>query len=85
MGLLAQLRGPKIANMAVFDWVATGLVAIGASALFGRPSMAPAVFIVLIIMAIIVHDALGVPTMLNAYLGLAKKDDVLAARERAST
>lgn len=69
--------------MAVFDWVATMIGAILLSRAikinFG------ALFLTMIMIAIVVHAALGIPTMFNAYLGLAKKDDVYAARASAET
>lgn len=83
--VITKLRQPQFKNMAVFDWVATFVGAVAIGTLIDHKSI-PAIagiFILMIITAIIVHYSLGVPTMLNAYLGLAKKEDVYAAREKA--
>jgi hypothetical protein len=68
--------------MAVFDWVATGLTAYALGRMFDVPVAMS--FALLLLTAIILHVGLGVPTRLNAYLGLAKKDDVYAARTKAA-
>lgn len=67
--------------MAVFDWVATMIGALLLSRAIGINF--GALFLTMIILAIIVHAAFGIPTMFNAYLGLAKKEDVYAARAAA--
>lgn len=82
--LIDRLRGPKIFNMAVFDWVAT---IIGACIIcyfyYGSISLPNTLFILvlLILVAIIVHYIFKIPTMLNAYLGLNSKDSVLENRK----
>ena len=78
MTLLTVLRSVHIADMAVFDWVATGLTAYAIGQFFNVSSVA--VFILLIISAICLHFGFGVPTRLNAYLGLASTEDVYTAR-----
>ena len=80
--ILKTLREPKVMDMAAFDFAATLLAArmlVG-----GKDCVSVAVvFILLIVMAILIHDARGIPTRLNAYLGLACVEDVYAARRRA--
>lgn len=81
MSTIDKLRGPKFADMAIFDWVATGLVAAALGAATGSGVCSTIViFIILILIAIVVHYAFNIPTMLNAYLGLADKKDVYAKR-----
>ena len=81
MSFLATLRSVHIADMAVFDWVATGLAAYAVGRFFDVSIVV--VFLLLILSAIGLHYGLGVPTRFNAYLGLAKKDDVIQARANA--
>jgi len=68
--------------MAVFDWVMTAVVALIVAKLFGKNFLG--IFVILTLCAILVHWTLGVPTRLNACLGLAKMADVDAARKAAS-
>lgn len=75
-----KLRGPKIADMAAFDWIATAAVAAALGYASKNECVGVAVFILLIIVAILLHYVLGIPTMLNAYLGLARKSDVYEKR-----
>ena len=82
--LINKLREPKIADMAVFDWVATAAVAAVVGVVVKSGCVGVGVFIVLILIAIILHSVLGVPTMLNAYLGLAHKSDVYKKRSELS-
>jgi uncharacterized membrane protein YcaP (DUF421 family) len=72
-------------QMAAFDWIATlaGAVAIGTLIDHKSVPAIAAIFVLMIIVAILVHYSLDIPTMLNAYLGLAKKEDVYAARSKA--
>ena len=93
MSLIYELRRPKVAGMAVFDWVATGLAAAALAGAIRRRGSAPAppigpifvlVFAIMIVAAIGTHVALGVPTQLNVYLGLASQADVDAARRAAA-
>jgi hypothetical protein len=83
MSAIAKLRSVHVADMAVFDWVATLLGAIVLAKMMGTSHVA-GVFVALVIVAIIAHKAFDVPTRLNSYLGLAKKEDVYAVRERAN-
>ena len=86
--LIKKLRKPKIAGMAAFDWVAT---AVGAGILAGGMKVccrAPIgvlfalMFVILVILGILIHYAIGTPTMLNYYLGLNTLEDVLEARKK---
>lgn len=74
-----KLREPKIANMAAFDWIATAIVALGISKVSDVHFII--VFVVMVIIAIVVHIATGTPTMLNHYLGINTKEEVLATRK----
>jgi uncharacterized membrane protein YcaP (DUF421 family) len=80
MSTIGKLRGPKIADMAIFDWAATGIVAAVIGGVVGNASAGILIFIILILIAVITHFVLGIPTMLNVYLGLACKKDVYATR-----
>ncbi len=79
--LITTLRGPKVANMAVFDWVATGIGAFALSKVLKLH--AATTFIILVALAIVIHHSMGIPTMLNAYLGLSTRDAVITARQSA--
>jgi hypothetical protein len=79
MPTLARLRSVHIMDMAVFDWLATMIGAIVLASVFSSEHVV-GIFILLIVTAIVAHWAFGIPTMLNAYLGLAKKEDVYAKR-----
>lgn len=83
--VITKLRQPQFMQMAAFDWLATLAGAISIGTLIDHNSVAEiaGIFILMVIIAIIVHYSLGVPTMLNAYLGLTKKEDVYAARDKA--
>ena len=83
-----KLRKPKILDMAIFDWVATALAAaviggiirkVNPGTSYGCASIT--VFVILILIAIVVHYERGIPTMLNAYLGIARKEDVFTDRK----
>lgn len=83
MSVVTELRKYRLFDMAVFDWVATLIGALLISRALG--TNIAATMMTMIILAIVVHAALGIPTMFNAYLGLAKKEDVHAARAAAET
>jgi uncharacterized membrane protein YcaP (DUF421 family) len=80
VSLIDRLRGPKIAEMALFDWVATAAVAAVIGVFSKSTHVGVVSFIMLILIAIILHYYLGIPTMFNAYLGLALKKDVYNKR-----
>ena len=79
--IIAQLRQPKIFDMAIFDWVATLVVAyIIAVLVHERLAVKPdkTRFIILtsvlaIILGIFVHIVMGIPTGLNYHLGLSQR------------
>ena len=75
--MLATLRKPKIADVAIFDVAATFLTAL---ALTGINCGAIIVFILLIMIGIVVHAARRIPTRLNAYLGINTVAEVYAKR-----
>lgn len=78
-GLIARLRAPRIAGMALFDW-ATSLFA---AALIGRyvldlgaaPAAWAAWIVVWVAFGVLVHVAIGVPTTLGYYLGINARPD----------
>jgi hypothetical protein len=87
--LIAELRGPKIAGVVVADTVATGIAAMvvnnginGSRIKNGLPEQdfTLGVFLVLILISVVLHGVMGVPTMTNYYLGLNTVDEVFAAR-----
>lgn len=73
-GLIARLRAPRVAGMALFDWTASLLAAalIGRYALgLGASPAAWAAWIAAwVAFGVLVHVALGVPTTLGYYLGV---------------
>jgi uncharacterized membrane protein YcaP (DUF421 family) len=82
--LIDRLRGPKIFNMAAFDWICTFIAAIIICYIFCEKlsvSNVLFVFVCLIVLAIIVHKIFGINTMLNAYLGLNSKNSVMERRK----
>jgi succinate dehydrogenase/fumarate reductase cytochrome b subunit len=81
VSLIDKLRGPKIVDMAIFDWAATAAVAVFIGFIAKSGTIGIVAFIILIIIAILVHHCLGIPTMFNAYLGLAHKKDVYDKRQ----
>ena len=82
-----KLRSPKLLNMAIFDWVATFLVAVILSLILYLITkinyliLLILIFSLLIVLGIITHKVLGIPTMLNYYLGLNNKENVLKNRK----
>lgn len=81
MAVIAELRKHRIFGMAIFDWVATMIGALLLSRAIG--TCFAGTFVILVIVAIITHAAFGIPTMLNVYLDLAKKEDLDASRAAA--
>lgn len=89
-GFIDKLRQPKFIGMAIFDWVATLLFAIIVALLvnyFAKLDEAIYItiiktFIVMIILGIIIHYLLGIPTMFGYYLGLNSKNSVLKLRKK---
>lgn len=81
MSVIANLREYRIFGMAIFDWVATMAGALLLSRITKTCFISS--FIILTMLAIVIHAAFGIPTMLNVYLGLAEKNDLYAARAAA--
>lgn len=71
MTLVDTLRGPKIANFVIFDWVSTIAASIIVQKIFNIDIYLS--FIVLIIISIILHVIFKVDTQTNYLLGLSKK------------
>lgn len=72
-GLLQKLRKPKLFDIALFDLIGTLLGAFLAHRYFDMKQSLVAVMFAFVIIGIAVHVLLGVPTMLNYYLGLSEK------------
>ena len=85
--IIDKLRGPKVLNMSIFDWVATFLVAVILSLVLHSFTkinyliLLIVLFTLIIIIGILIHKALGIPTMFNYYLGLNNKESVLKNRK----
>lgn len=85
---IQELRGPKVLNMAVFDWVATAAAAVVSTHIIYRCkdkitySNYISTFVILIVIAIITHVMIKQPTMLNAYLGLNNTHEVMQFRKK---
>jgi hypothetical protein len=72
------LRGPKIYDMSIFDWVASllGELALGYYIVGLRSVWALTLWMVAcVILGVGVHKLLGVDTMFGYYLGLNAKPD----------
>lgn len=70
-GIIDTLRGPKLWNMSIFDWVASLLGAWLVGRWLGFKGMAWLGFLLAwIAFGIVVHLAVGVPTELGHKLGL---------------
>ena len=84
---ISWLRGPKLNDMAAFDFFATAVAAFflagGIKKINNLPfwTLTFILFIVLILMGVCVHVATKTPTMLNHYLGLNTLDEVLESRK----
>jgi uncharacterized membrane protein YcaP (DUF421 family) len=83
------LRKPKLANISVFDVVATFAVAVLIGYLVNKKHPFKIhlwiniiiIFLLLIILAIIVHKILKIPTMLNYYIGINTLESVMKNRK----
>lgn len=75
--LLQTLRGPKILDMSIFDWVTS----LGAAVLIGfwmhlkGPARWAGFLVTWTAAGVAIHWALGVDTMFGYYLGLNKKPE----------
>lgn len=78
--MLTNLRALKIFDMAVFDLTATIVSAI----VIGRYTQMYILpwLVTLILLGIVVHIKLGIPTRLNQYLGLTTEKELQEYRAR---
>ena len=83
---LTYLRSFRFGGIALFDVTATALISLGIAVgvkqtcRTGLPLITLITFFILLIIAIVLHDAINVPTMLNYYLGLNSLEDVYKKR-----
>jgi hypothetical protein len=87
VNILNILRGPKIVGVALFDLSSTALGAYILSNFLTylgvfKTSTTLILFILLVILAIGTHYVLGIPTMLNYYLGINTLGEVMVEREK---
>jgi len=77
MTLIDTLRGPKILDMSIFDWVTSIAGAILLGKWLGIKGLEKWIGFILawIIFGIVVHYVVGVNTMLGYYLGLNEKPE----------
>lgn len=75
--MIAKLRGPKILDMSIFDWIASIGVAVCVGFLFKiKTTLSWVLFIVgWTLFGVLAHLLFGVKTMLGFYLGLNEKPD----------
>lgn len=71
--MINLLRKPKIFNIAIFDTVATILVAYFFHTTFVIKCPLWSTILAFFIVGSLVHIMMGIPTMLNYYLGISKK------------
>lgn len=84
MSIIKTLRVPKVAGVAVFD--VAGTFAISClickfTSIDNKILGSFAIFIILIIIAVVIHWALNIPTMLNHYIGINSLKDVIDGRK----
>ena len=72
---LDRLRGPKVFNMSIFDWVASLCAAAIVGLLAGIKTPLNWLLFILfwVLLGVAAHAAFGVSTMLGYYLGLNEK------------
>ena len=83
------VRKPKFVNISVFDVVATFAVAVLIGYLVNKKHPFKIhlwiniiiIFLLLIILAIIVHKIFKIPTMLNYYIGINTLESVMKNRK----
>lgn len=76
MSIIDELRKTKIMKMAVFDWVLVIIAAMIITWYMNPVNMISTfliIFVALVILGIITHKILGIPTMFGYYLGLNEK------------
>ena len=74
MALIDTLRGPKILDMSIFDWVVSLAFAFVVGTWFGIKQW-PLFLIAWVLFGIWVHWVFGVKTMLGYYVGLNEKPE----------
>lgn len=87
LSIINRLRSPKIVGVALFDLSSTALGAYILSNVLKylgvfETGTTLILFILLIILAIGTHYVLGIPTMLNHYLGINTLEEVMEEREK---
>lgn len=77
MTLIDTLRGPKILDMSIFDWVTsiTGAILLGNYAGIKGLEKWIGFILLWIVFGIVVHYVAGVKTMLGYYVGLNEKPE----------
>ena len=77
MTLIDTLRGPKILDMSIFDWVTSiaGAILLGNYAVIKGLEKWIGFILLWIVFGIVVHYVAGVNTMLGYYLGLNEKPE----------
>lgn len=76
---LGYLRSYRLFDIALFDVFGTALGGLLISKKLNLSFLIT--FIILMVIGVIVHWVLEVPTMLNYYLGINSKESVIKARE----
>jgi|APSaa5957512622_1039677.scaffolds.fasta_scaffold261959_2 hypothetical protein len=77
---MVNLRGPKIGNMAIFDFAAV----LSVSFLIAKNiTDSILLFLILVIVGVFTHILFGIPTMLNYYLGFNDYESVIKNRNKA--
>jgi len=77
MTLIETLRGPKILDMSIFDWITSIAGAILLGKWLGIKGFEQWIGFILawIVFGIVVHWVFGVKTMLGYYVGLNEKPE----------
>lgn len=78
--LIGKLRGPKLMDMAIFDFVMTYVAAYFIQKKFMKKWSVNKLFILFILIGIFIHYKFEIPTMLGYYLGLNTREAVLERR-----
>jgi hypothetical protein len=78
--IINKLRTPKVIGIAIFDTILTIAVALLYSYVKNVSIMGSIIYMFSI--GIIIHHTFNIPTMLNYYLGLNTKEDVLEKRKK---
>jgi len=72
-----KVRGPKILDMSIFDWIASllGAILLGHAFSLDGPVDWLLFIIAWIAFGVLIHYSFGVPTMLGYYVGLNPKPE----------